>query len=158
MTSVNSKPLDRIDITILDELQKDGRVSNVDLANKVNLSASPCLDRVKKLEKAGYIEGYRATLCASKLKYGMSAFIQVTLDRTNGAVFNLFKKDVVTIKEVAECHMVAGGFDYLLKIRFENMEAYRRILGEIVELTAVAHTHTFMIMEHIKNDEGVPLY
>ena len=157
MSSAKIRSLDRIDMTILDALQKDGRISNVELAKKVSLSASPCLDRVKKLENEGYIKGYSAILSASKLKYGMSAFIQVTLDRTTGDVFNRFKNEVVKIKEVAECHMVAGGFDYLLKLRFENMEAYREVLGEIVELPAVAQTHTYVVMEQVKQDVGVPI-
>ncbi|WP_440874730.1 winged helix-turn-helix transcriptional regulator [Thalassotalea sp. PLHSN55] len=157
MSQDKSRALDRIDLTILDALQKDGRISNVELAKKVNLSASPCLDRVKRLEKEGYINRYGAFLNAAKLKYGMSAFIQVTLDRTTSDVFSRFQNEVVAIKEVAECHMVAGGFDYLLKLRFENMEAYREVLGVIVELPAVAQTHTYVVMENVFNDRGVPI-
>ena len=152
-----AKPLDRIDLTILDTLQKNGRISNVDLAKQVNLSASPCLDRVKRLEADGYIERYGAFLNANKLHYGMSAFIQVTLDRTTKDVFDNFRDEVVKIKEVAECHMVAGGFDYLIKLRFENMEAYREVLGLIVELPAVSQTNTYVVMEHVKKDRGVPV-
>ncbi len=158
MIQDKERALDRIDITILNTLQQSGRMSNVELAQKVNLSPSPCLDRVKKLESEGFIEGYQAKLSASKLRYGMTAFIQVTLDRTTADVFNRFKNEVVKIKEVAECHMVAGGFDYLLKLRFENMKAYREVLGEIVELPAVSQTHTYVVMEHVKHDSGVPLY
>lgn len=154
---LKTRPLDRIDLTILDTLQKNGRISNVELSKKVNLSASPCLDRVKRLEEDGYIVRYGATLASDKLNYGMSAFIQVTLDRTTADVFNLFKDQVVKIKEVAECHMVAGGFDYLLKLRFENMAAYREVLGVIVELPAVSQTHTYVVMEHVKEDLGVPI-
>ena len=118
MKSGELHELDRIDRAILCELQQNARISNVQLAKRVNLSASPCLDRVKKLEKTGYIEKYTTTLNASKLKCAMSAFIQVTLDRTTGDVFDRFKAEVVKIDEVAECHMVAGGFDYLIKLRF----------------------------------------
>ena len=149
--------LDRIDLLILDALQQDGRISNVDLAKQVNLSPSPCLERVKRLEQAGYIERYRAELNPNLLNYGMSAFIQVTLDRTTADVFNQFREQVVTIKEVAECHMVAGGFDYLLKLRFKDMAAYREVLGVIVELPAVSQTHTYVVMENVKGDTGVPL-
>lgn len=156
MNSIKARTLDRIDMTILDALQKDGRISNVELAKKVSLSASPCLDRVKKLESEGYIKGYSADLSASKLKYGMSAFIQVTLDRTTGDIFNRFKYEVVKIKQVTECHMVAGGFDYLLKLRFENMKEYREILGIVVELPAVSQTHTYVVMEQVKENQGVP--
>ena len=151
------KPLDRVDLAILKTLQSDGRITNVELAKKVNLSASPCLDRVKRLEAEGYIKRYGAFLNASKLGYGMTAFVQVTLDRTTADVFKLFKADVVKIKEVVECHLVAGGYDYLLKTRFTNIESYRSILEKIAGLPAISQTHTYMVTEHIKEDTGVPL-
>lgn len=157
MKNTKSRALDRIDLLILDALQKNGRISNIELAKQVNLSPSPCLDRIRKLENDGYIERYGAFINASKLKYGMSAFIQVTLDRTTSDVFENFKGEVVKLKEVAECHMVAGGFDYLLKLRFENMDEYRVVLGMITELPAVSQTHTYFVVEHVKRDEGVPI-
>jgi Lrp/AsnC family leucine-responsive transcriptional regulator len=157
LSTDKSKPLDRIDFTILEVLQNEARISNVELAKKINLSPSPCLDRMRRLENEGYIEKYCAILNAEKLKCGMSAFIQVTLDRTTGDVFSNFKNEVVKIKEVVECHMVAGGFDYLLRLRFGGMADYRKLLGIIVELPAVSQTHTYMVMEHVKEDEGLPL-
>ncbi len=150
------KPLDRIDMTILKTLQTDGRITNVELAQKVNLSASPCLDRVKRLETEGYIKRYGACLDASKLNCGMTAFIQVTLDRTTADVFKLFKAEVVKIKEIVECHLVAGGYDYLLKIRFANMNRYRLILEKVSGLPAISQTHTYIATEQIKEDAGVP--
>lgn len=153
-----NRVLDRIDLTILDVLQKNGRTSNSELSKQVNLSASPCLERVKRLEQDGYIEGYGAFLNASKLKYGMSAFIQVTLGRTTADVFNDFREQVIKIKEVAECHMVAGGFDYLLKLRFESMEAYRVLLGIIIELPGVSQTNTYVVIDHVKGYSGVPIF
>lgn len=152
-----TKPLDRIDMTILKTLQIDGRITNVDLAQKVNLSASPCLDRVKRLETEGYIKRYGAFLDARKLGFDMTAFVQVTLDRTTADVFQKFKKEVVKIKEVVECHLVAGGYDYLLKIRFSNIESYRSILEAVADLPAMSQTHTYMVTEHIKEDTGVPI-
>ena len=151
------KPLDRIDMTILKILQVNGLITNVELSQKVNLSASPCLDRVKRLESEGYIKRYGAFLNANKLDYGMTAFVQVTLDRTTADVFKLFKVEVVKIREVVECHLVAGGYDYLLKIRFTNMEKYRSILEKVADLPAISQTHTYMVTEHIKEDTGVPL-
>jgi len=151
-----TKPLDRIDMTILKTLQADGRITNVELAQKVNLSASPCLDRVKRLESEGYIKRYGAFLDASKLDYGMTAFIQVTLDRTTADVFKLFKTEVVKMEEIVECHLVAGGYDYLLKIRFAHIESYRLILEKVAGLPAIAQTHTYMVTEYIKEDTGVP--
>jgi Lrp/AsnC family leucine-responsive transcriptional regulator len=130
---LKQKTLDRIDLNILDTLQKEGRIANVDLAKKVNLSASPCIDRVKRLEKDGYIEGYGARLNAGKLGFGTTVFIEITLDNTTSAVFDRFKDEVLKVPHVVECHMVAGGFDYLLKLRLPNMDAYRIILEQIVD-------------------------
>ncbi len=152
-----SRTLDRIDLTILETLQSQGRISNVELAKIVNLSPSPCLDRVKRLESEGFIKRYGAVLDAKKLNIAMAAFIQVTLDRTTAGVFNEFRDKVVTIKEVAECHMIAGGFDYLLKIRIKDMDNYRQVLGYIVELPGVSQTHTYMIIDNVLEDLGLPL-
>lgn len=157
MKNDKSKPLDRIDIAILKALQNDGRMSNVDLAKAVNLSPSPCLERVRRLESEGYIEGYCARLNAAKLGQNMTAFIQVTLDRTTGDVFDLFKEKLVDIPHVAECHMVAGGFDYLVKLRISGMESYRDVLGQLVGLPGVAQTHTYVVIEPVKSDRGLPL-
>ncbi|WNC67994.1 winged helix-turn-helix transcriptional regulator [Thalassotalea nanhaiensis] len=155
--SYKSRTLDRIDLTILDTLQRQGRISNVELAKQVNLSPSPCLDRVKRLENEGFIKRYGAVLDAQLLNVGMSAFIQVTLDRTTADVFNQFRDEVVNIKEVAECHMVAGGFDYLLKLRVVDMNNYRDVLGMIVELPGVSQTHTYVVIENVKEDLGLPV-
>ncbi|MCG7531629.1 Lrp/AsnC ligand binding domain-containing protein [Psychrobium sp. MM17-31] len=151
------KPLDRIDLKILSALQTNGRISNVNLANEVGLSASPCLDRVKRLESEGYIERYGAKLNASKLKFGMSAFIQITLERTTSDLFDSFAAAVQEINEVSECHMVAGGFDYLVKIRIADMEAYRQVLGTIVDIPGVAKNHTYVVIEEVKQDHGLPI-
>lgn len=85
----------------------------------------------------------------------MSAFIQITLDRTTADVFDNFKQCLVQIPQVAECHMVAGGFDYLVKLRFSDMEAYRVVLGQLVELPGVAQTHTYVVIEDVKPDNGL---
>ncbi len=152
-----TRKLDRIDRAILVMLQKNGRISNVELARQVNLSPSPCLDRVRRLEAEGYIEGYSARLNAVKLNCGTCAFIQVTLDRTTGDVFDKFRENVVGIPEVAECHMVAGGFDYLIKLRISGMEGYRHVLSRLVDLPGVAQTHTYITIEEVKKDLGIPL-
>ena len=160
MTAEHKSPkraLDRIDRHILQNLQQDGRVSNVELSRRVNLSPSPCLERVKRLESEGYIEGYGARINAAKLGLGMHAFIQITLDRTTADVFDHFRESVVDIPEVAECHMVAGGFDYLLKLRVSDMGAYRTLLGELVELPGVSQTHTYVVIEDIKQDTGITI-
>lgn len=152
-----SAVLDKADMHILALLQREGRISNVALARRVNLSASPCLERVRRLEAAGLIQGYGARLDAAALGFGTTAFIQVTLDRTTAEVFDRFRDEVVLIAAVAECHMVAGGFDYLLKLRLADMEAYRSVLATIVDLPGVAQTHTYVVIEPIKPDLGLPL-
>lgn len=151
------KELDRIDRKILQTLQQEGRISNVELARQINLSPSPCLERVKRLESEGYIEGYGARISAEKLGLGMQAFIQITLDRTTADVFDHFRESVVEIPEVAECHMVAGGFDYLLKLRVSDMGAYRKLLGALVELPGISQTHTYVVIEDIKQDAGIAI-
>lgn len=149
--------LDKADMRILSLLQREGRISNVTLARRVNLSPSPCLERVRRLEAAGLIQGYGARLDAAALGFGTTAFIQVTLDRTTAEVFDRFRDEVVLIAAVAECHMVAGGFDYLLKLRLADMDAYRSVLATIVDLPGVAQTHTYVVIEPIKPDLGLPL-
>jgi Lrp/AsnC family transcriptional regulator, leucine-responsive regulatory protein len=153
----NSRTLDRIDYAILATLQNNGRISNVELSRQVNLSPSPCLERVKRLENEGFIEGYVAKLNATRLNRGTSAFIQVTLNRTTGDVFDNFRDMVVNIPDVVECHMVAGGFDYLIKLRISGMESYREVLTRLVDLPGVAQTHTYMVIEEVKRDQGVPI-
>jgi len=152
---VIGKTLDRIDRKILQNLQQDGRISNVELSRRIHLSPSPCLERVKRLESGGYIEGYGARISADRLGQGMYAFIQITLDRTTADIFDRFREAVVKIPEVAECHMVAGGFDYLLKLRVSDIGAYRKLLGELVVLPGVSQTHTYIVIEDIKQDTGV---
>ncbi|ATC95790.1 winged helix-turn-helix transcriptional regulator [Pseudoalteromonas tunicata] len=150
-----NRQLDRIDLAILDALQQNGRLSNVNLAKEVNLSPSPCLDRVKRLEKEGFIDGYRALLNAEKLNQGLMAHVQITLEKSTTTVFKLFKQHVLAIPQVAECDMVAGGFDYLLKIRVSDMSEYREVLGKLVDIPGVATNYTYMIIENVKKDSGL---
>ena len=157
MLEESDRKLDRIDLAILGELQANGRISNVELSKRVNLSPSPCLERVRRLEAEGYIEGYYCRLNATLLNQAMAAFIQVTLDRTTADIFDRFKDQLINIPEVAECHMVAGGFDYLVKLRVKNMKAYRDVLGRLVALPGVAQTHTYMVIEEVKADTGLSL-
>lgn len=158
MTKITkTRVLDRIDFNILSVLQQEGRISNVNLAEKVGLSPSPCLDRIKRLEQDGYIESYGAKLSAIKLNFGLSAFVQITLDRTTSDIFVSFQEAIEKIDQVAECHMVAGGFDYLVKIRIADMQEYREVLGIIVDIPGVAQNHTYVVIEEIKKDIGLPI-
>jgi Lrp/AsnC family transcriptional regulator, leucine-responsive regulatory protein len=156
-TPSKTRPLDKIDLTILDVLQRNSRISNVNLAKAVNLSASPCLDRVKRLEAEGYIDRYGAVLNAEKLNFGLTAYVEVSLDKSTSDVFAYFAKAVQKIKQIAECDMVAGGFDYLIKIRISNMAEYRAVLGEVVDIPGVAKNRTFVVIEKIKIDKGLPI-
>ncbi len=151
------KRLDKIDKTILSQLQADGRISNKELAHSVHLSPSPCLDRVKRLENDGYIERYGAILSPSMIGYDMFAYVSVTLDKTTNDVFKQFQNEIVNVKEVIECDMVAGGFDYLLKLCLENMKIYRSVLGVIAELPGVSQTHTYIVIENVKENHGIPV-
>ncbi len=149
--------LDKISKKILMELQTDGRISNVDLAGRVNLSPAACLERVRKLHDAGYIVGYTALLSPELLDVSLLVFVEVVLDRTTPEVFDTFKKSVQTIPEVLECHMVAGGFDYLIKARVKDMAAYRQFLGRTLLQKGVRETHTYAVMEEVKNSTILPI-
>lgn len=143
--------LDRTDRRILAELQGNGRISNVELARRVNLSATPCLERVRRLEQAGYIREYVAILEPGKLDVDLLVYVEVTLDRSNADVFGRFRDAIAQRPEVQECHMVAGGFDYLLKIRVPDMQAYRSFLEDgLTAAPGVRETHTYVVMEEIK--------
>src|SRR5436309_376794 len=119
------RSLDKIDVRILRVLQKDGRISNLKLAETVHLSPTAVLERVKRLTRDGYILGYEARLNPSKLGAGLLVFVEILLDRTVHDVMDNFKAAVQVRPEILECHLVAGGFDYLLKTRVANMTAYR---------------------------------
>ena len=151
------RQLDRIDRQILDILQSDGRLSNVDLSKRINLSPTPCLERVRRLERDGFIKGYAARLDPDKLGAGFVTFVTVNLDRTTTDVFERFSAKVKQIPEIAECHMVGGGFDYLLKIRTEDMAGFRRFLGESLStLPEVGQTHSYFVMEEVKAGDNLP--
>lgn len=150
---------DQTDLRILRELQDDGRLTNVELARRVNLSAAACLERVKRLHADGFIRQYTALLDPQKLGAGLMVFVEVVLDRTTPEQFDDFKKAVLRMPQVMECHMVAGGFDYLVKARVRDMTAYRAFLGEFLAGTrGVRETHTYVVMEEIKNVVAIPLH
>jgi Lrp/AsnC family leucine-responsive transcriptional regulator len=149
---------DVIDRKILQILQRDGRIANVELARRVHLSPTPCFERVKRLEQGGYIRGYVAQLDPQRLGFGLLAFVEVSLDKTNPTAFDRFRDAVASMGEVQECHMVAGGFDYLIKARVADMGAYRRFLGERVSsLPGVIRTHTYFVMEEVKTTHEIPI-
>ncbi len=145
------KDLDSTDIAIIRQLQQNGRLPVTELAHRVNLTKTPCQQRLQKLEAQGYILGYAARVNQRKLNKAHIAFVQVTLSDTRSAALTAFNKAVKEITEIEQCHMIAGNFDYLLKIRTADMENYRRVLGEqISALPHVAQTSTFVAMETVK--------
>jgi Lrp/AsnC family leucine-responsive transcriptional regulator len=153
-----SKLLDRIDRNILVELQKNGRLSNVELSKRVGLSPTPCLERVKRLEKEKYITGYSATLNATKLNAALLVFVEITLIKTSPDVFEDFSKAVQELDVIQECHLVSGAFDFLLKTRVADMHAYRKLLGEtLLRLPSVSDSKTYVVMEEVKMTTALPI-
>jgi Lrp/AsnC family transcriptional regulator, leucine-responsive regulatory protein len=144
-------PLDITDKRILAALQTDGRISNAALAARVHLSASACLERTRRLEREGIITRYTAVLNPEKLGAGMVIFVQVSLHDMTEEVFSAFHAGVAATPEIQACHMVSGGFDYLLKVRVADMNAYRQLLGDILSrLPHVRETHTYVVMQEVK--------
>ena len=142
----------------MNQLQQDGRTSNLKLAETVALSPTAVLARVNRLTKEGYILGYEARLNPLKLGAGMMVFVELLLDRTTPNVFEAFKAAVQVRPEIMECHMVAGGFDYLLKTRMADMAAYRDFAGNVLwQLPGVRETRTYAVMEEVKNTTHLPL-
>jgi Lrp/AsnC family transcriptional regulator, leucine-responsive regulatory protein len=150
--------LDRIDIKILDILQNDGKISNIKLAEAVNLSPTAALARVQKLGKEGYILGYGAKLNPDMLNCSFVVFVEILLDKTTPNVLEEFSDAVIHCPEIVECHMISGGFDFVVKIRCANMEEFRKISGQILwQLPGVKETRSYPVMEVIKESTQIKL-
>lgn len=150
------RKLDRIDRMILDILQRDGRIAISELASRVNLSTTPCSERVKRLERDGIIMGYHARLNPEKLEKNLLIFLEIKLSAKSGDVFEQVARDLSEIPEVLECHLISGDFDYLVKARLKEMSAYRRLLGDLLKkLPSSASSHSYVVMEEVK--EGLYL-
>ena len=147
--------LDAIDRRILAELARDGRLTVTELAGRVGLSKTPCQVRMKRLQAEGFILGFRAVLNPARLGRDHVAFAEVRLTETTERALRAFNTAVRDVPEVESCHMIAGAFDYLLKVRTRDMRDYRHVLGEVISaLPHVAGTSTYVAMETVK-DEGV---
>lgn len=143
--------LDRIDRNILRALQINGRISNVELSRQVGLSATPCLERVKRLEKTGVIKSYSALLDPQYLDASLLVYIELTLKRSSGDVFERFNEAAKQLDSILECHLVSGDFDYLLKTRVADMSAYRKVLSEtLMALPDIKSSKTYVVMEEVK--------
>ncbi len=145
------KPLTRIDSNILRELQADGRITYAELARRVGLTTTPCMERVKRMEREGVIKGYTALLDPNYLEAGLVVFVQIRLSRTSQDIFEQFKEAAVALQEVQECYLVSGNFDYLIKARVADMAAYREFLGEtLLTLPGVQESTSYVVMEQVK--------
>ncbi|GFE64210.1 Lrp/AsnC family transcriptional regulator [Litoreibacter roseus] len=146
--------IDRYDAEILDILAQDGRLPVTELAKRVGLSTSPCQVRLKRLQSSGYILGFKAVLDPAKLNRDHVAFVEVKLMDTTERALSAFNGAVRDIPEVEQCHMIAGAFDYLLKVRTKNITQYRAVLGEqISALPHVANTSTHVSMQSVKEHD-----
>jgi Lrp/AsnC family leucine-responsive transcriptional regulator len=151
--------LDEIDKRILRTLQVEGRITNQDLAERCHLSPPACHERFKRLRESGYIDGFSALLNPRKLERGLLIFVEVVLERTTKDIFDTFAQAVRECPEVLDCFMVAGGFDYLIKLRVRDMDAYRVLLGTtIVNLPGVRETRTYSVLEEVKSTVQLPIY
>ncbi len=159
MVSDNDAPvIDKIDRKILRQLQADGRISNLKLAEAVHLSPTAVLERVRRLTRDGYVLGYEARLNPRLLGAGLMVFVEVLLDRTVHDVMDTFKAAVQVRPEILEAHLVAGGFDYLLKTRVADMAAYREFIGSVIwTLPGVRETRTYVVMEEVKCTAAIEL-
>lgn len=150
--------LDKIDRKILAVLQEDGRISNLKLAQVIGLSPTAVLARTQRLHREGFVLGYEARLNPAKVGQAMAVFVEVLLDRTTPNVFESFKAAVQVHEEILECHLVAGGFDYLIKLRVQDMAAYREFAGRVLwQLPGVRETRTYAVMEVVKETMRLPV-
>ncbi|MEJ2804172.1 winged helix-turn-helix transcriptional regulator [Comamonadaceae bacterium PP-2] len=150
--------LDRIDRKILDILQREGRLAMTDLAERVGLSASPCTERVRRMERAGVITGYHARVSPAALGKTLLVFVEIKLVSKSGDVFDKVRKELLHVPEVLECHLVSGSFDYLVKARLRGMDEYRHLLGDILKkLPVAAESHSYVVMEEVKETLVLPV-
>ena len=153
------KSLDKTDRRILECLQADGRISNVQLARKVNLTPTPCIERVKRLEKQGYIRGYTAILNPELVNAGLLVFVEIDLSHNSPDAFRRFREEARRLPEIMDCHLVSGNFDYLIKARVSDMKAYRELLGEkILSLPDVKGSRSYVVREEVKETLNLPLF
>lgn len=145
------RSLDKLDRKILQLLQQDGRISMKDLAEQVGLSITPTTERVKRMERDGVISGYHARLNPAALGATLLVFVEITLNQKSASHFEQFRREVLRIPEVQECHLVSGDFDYLIKARIHEMAEYRKLLGDmLLNLPGAAQSKSYVVMEEIK--------
>lgn len=160
---IKRKPLkkrkfDRIDRNILRILQREGRISYTELSDRVGLSTTPCMERVKRLEKDGVIEGYYARIHPEALDYHMLVFVEISLSYQSPDAFGAFNLAVKKLPYIQECHLVSGDSDYLLKARISDMSQYRELLGDmLLTLPGVKNSKSYIVMEEVKESQELPV-
>jgi len=142
--------LDKIDHHILAILQDDARIVMKDLAEQVGLSLTPCIERVKRMERDGVITGYHARVNPQAMGLQILVFVEITLHQKSEKAFDRFRRAMMGIPEVMECHLVSGDFDYLIKARIPEMSEYRRLLGEILHVADAGQSKSYVVMEELK--------
>ena len=143
--------LDRLDQKIIEVLQSNGRITMTDLGEQIGLSTSPCAERVKRLEKNGVIMGYHARVNPKLIGKPLLVFVELTLSTNSEEIFENIRDEVRDMREVIECHLVSGSFDYLIKARLQAMTDYRELLGKILDKIPVpAQSHSYVVMEEVK--------
>jgi Lrp/AsnC family leucine-responsive transcriptional regulator len=150
--------LDAIDRRIVSELQANARLSNIELAERIGLSASPCLRRVKRLDREGYIEGYRASLQRSRVGLGFSVFLAVKINGHANKEASRFERAVVQMPEVVACHLISGEADYFLEVVVPDLEDYQRFLvGKLLEMPIVREVRSNIAIQTLKAGAPLPL-
>lgn len=150
--------LDRIDRKILDILQRQGRISMTELAEQIGLSTSPCSERVRRLERSGVITGYHARVNPQAIGRPLLVFVEITLSAKSGDVFDRVRRELAHLPEVLECHLVSGGFDYLVKARLQAMTEYRELLSTILNRIPVpCQSHSYVVMEEVRESSYLRL-
>ena len=153
-----SNQLDRIDRNIVRLLQRDARIAHTELARRVGLSTTPCKERVRRLEREGVIQHYQAVLDPAALDRALVVFVQIRLNRTSQDIFEEFTAAALDLPEVQECYLVSGNFDYLIKARVADMNAYSDLLGEtLLTLPGVQESTSYVVMEQVKESLMLPV-
>lgn len=151
MTDINAGPLDKIDHSILRELLNDGRISNQDLSERVGLSPSPCLRRVRRLEDTGVITGYTAQLDEEKIGLPVAVFLSIKLERQIDASLNSFEAEIIKFPEVVDCWLMTGDNDYLLRVLAKGLREYEHFLtGTLTKITGVASIRSSVSLRRVK--------
>jgi Lrp/AsnC family leucine-responsive transcriptional regulator len=149
--------LDKLDRRILDLLQQNGRLSMTELADAIGLTVTPCIERVRRLERDGVITGYHARVAPVALDAGLLVFVEITMSSKSERTFEEFRREVLCVPQVLECHLVSGDFDYLIKARIKEIGQYRHLLGNILlRLPGVTQTKSCVVMEEVKETQFIP--